>query len=270
MNPTRWIALHCGEEAETLLARHPNAFLLLCQIAMRARWKSCPIKKLQAGEAFIGDWKDAGLHSEMAYRCAKKVLKDCGLAAFRGTNKGTVASLVSTAIFSITAPPNNGPENGPRNTLAADQQRTDNEPTTTNHNDTRDTSSTSTPISEGETTSPAFPSFEDEEPSPDLPGIVEAYPRRQDVAQALDHLRASIRKGADPNVILCGTRAIAAVIQQLPSGALNGYVPSAGTFFKNERWKDDPATWVRNAGSKNGAALKPLDLGGRKAGAVIR
>ena len=105
---------------------------------------------------------------------------------------------------------------------------------------------------------------------PDLPGIVDAYPRRQDVAQALDHLRASIRKGADPAVVLAGTRAIAAVISQLPSGALNAYVPSAATFFKNERWKDDPGTWLRNAGSKNGAAFKPLDLGGRRVGEVIR
>lgn len=142
MNPTRWIALHCGDESETLLARHPNAFLLLCQIAMRARWKSCPIKRLEAGEAFIGDWKDAGLHSEMAYRCAKKVLKDCGLATFKGTNKGTVASLTSTTIFSISAPANNAPASEPKTMPAASGERTGIDPTTTIHKGTKETSVT--------------------------------------------------------------------------------------------------------------------------------
>ena len=104
----------------------------------------------------------------------------------------------------------------------------------------------------------------------ELVTIVEAYPRRQDVAAALDHLRASVRKGADLAVVLTGTRAIAAVILQLPSGAMNAYVPSAATFFRNERWRDDPKTWLRAGTGKNGAAQKPLDLGGRKVGEVVR
>lgn len=103
----------------------------------------------------------------------------------------------------------------------------------------------------------------------DLVLIVEAYPRRQDIAAALDHLRASVRKGANPDVVLAGTRAIAAVISQLPSGAMNAYVPSASTFFRNERWRDDPQTWLRAGATKNGGARKPLDLGGRKVGEVI-
>lgn len=98
----------------------------------------------------------------------------------------------------------------------------------------------------------------------DLVAIVDAYPRRQDQAAALDALKVSIRKGADPDVVLAGTRAIAAVIQQLPSGALNAYVVSAATFFKNERWRDDPKTWVRSGASKNGAQVGQLNLGGRK------
>ena len=104
---------------------------------MRARWKDCAITKLKAGEAFIGDWKEAGLPSEMAYRCAKKILHDCRLATFRGTNKGTRAILSDDSIFSLTAPANNGQANIPTNaqptTLATSQQRPENGPTTTKH-----------------------------------------------------------------------------------------------------------------------------------------
>lgn len=105
---------------------------------------------------------------------------------------------------------------------------------------------------------------------PDLVGIVHCYPRRQDEAQALEFLAGSIRKGAEPETIMAGTRAIAAVIMQLPSGPLNSYVPSAATFFKHERWRDDPQTWRRCGAAKNGAQMKKLDLGGRRAGEVIR
>lgn len=104
----------------------------------------------------------------------------------------------------------------------------------------------------------------------DLVGIVQAYPRREGVAEALGHLAASIRKGADPSAVLGGTRAIASVIAQMPSGALNAYVVSAATFFRNERWRDDPETWKRHGTGKNGAAKAPLNLGGRCAGETIR
>lgn len=129
MNPTRWISLHCGEEAKTLLAKHPNAFLLLCQIAMRARWKDCPITKLKVGEAFIGDWKAAGLHSEKAYQVAKKRLATCGLATFQGGNKGTVAKLTTTTIFSLFQSSRGEPEDR----LAADRGRTEGEQGATKH-----------------------------------------------------------------------------------------------------------------------------------------
>jgi len=104
----------------------------------------------------------------------------------------------------------------------------------------------------------------------DLAGIVGAYPRREGVAEALNHVAASVRKGADLAAILTGTRAIAAVIVQLPSGHLNAFVVSAGTFFKNERWRDDPQTWLRHGAAKNGAAAGSLNLGGRKVGSMTR
>lgn len=104
----------------------------------------------------------------------------------------------------------------------------------------------------------------------DLSNIVGAYPRREGVAEALGHIAASVRRGANPEVILTGTRAIAAVIGQLPSGHLNAFVVSASKFFQNERWRDDPQTWLRHGAAKNGAAAGMLNLGGRKVGSVTR
>lgn len=142
---SRWIAMHCGEETEALVSQHPNAFLLLAQIARRAKWKDCPITKLKAGQAFIGDWASAGIPTEMAYRHAKKVLLDCQLATFQGTNKGTVATLANSTIFSVSEEANNGQGNSP----GTDKQQASNGPTTTNHTDTQNTRrtlSTKTPF----------------------------------------------------------------------------------------------------------------------------
>jgi hypothetical protein len=307
MNPTRWVALHCGEEAATLLARHPNAFLLLCQIAMRARWKDCPITKLKAGEAFIGDWKECGLRSEMAYRCAKNVLTDCHLATFKGTNKGTRARLLTDSVFSLSPSSNNGPDNirsiDPTNTRGTDGQRSSNDPTTTTHTENKEHPDTLTTSSKSDLFSfpadmakakgtpriipdlgprgknfsvldidaPSLPEEEEApESKPDLLAIVAAYPRRENERQCLEHLAASLARGADPDAVLMGTRAIAAVIQQRPSGHLNGYTVSASNFFKDERWRDDPATWNRNTGSKSGAVRGELNLGGRRPASTTR
>lgn len=118
-----WIAYHRSDEAEELQALHPNAFLLLAHIARRARWKDCPIRKLKAGQAWIGDWDKAGIPTEMAYRVAKKVLSRCGLATFQGTSRGTVATLTGTSVFSLSEWENNGRGNE----QATDEQRTNND-----------------------------------------------------------------------------------------------------------------------------------------------
>jgi hypothetical protein len=100
---------------------------------MRARWKDCPITKLKSGESFIGDFRECGLHSEMSYRHAKKVLLDCQIATFRGTNKGTVATLVNSTIFSISHQASNDQETS----QATDAQQASNDQGTTNHKDTQ-------------------------------------------------------------------------------------------------------------------------------------
>ncbi len=99
-----FIKLH--REGLDLLELSPPAFLLLTQIAFRAKRgdSAYSIYKLKANEAVIGDYKTIGL-SRQQYRDAVLRLEACGLVAFRKTNKGTIAVLTSTAIFDINAEP---------------------------------------------------------------------------------------------------------------------------------------------------------------------
>ena len=99
-----FVALHRGEVVDSLQEQYPEAFLLLCQIARRARVEACPILGLEKGEALIGDWKKAGLKSERRYRTAKKRLETCRISTFRATAKGTIAKLVDTSVFSNSLP----------------------------------------------------------------------------------------------------------------------------------------------------------------------
>jgi hypothetical protein len=136
---SRFIVLHCGDETAALLSQHPNAFLLLTQIAMRAKWKDCPVTRLKAGQAFIGDWREAGLKSEKAYRHAKTVLSDCKLATFQGANKGTIATLADSKVFSISLDARGGQTGGQGDSLGADEGRTRGGQGATNHTDTQST-----------------------------------------------------------------------------------------------------------------------------------
>ena len=97
-----FVVLHRSEEVLALLENYPNAFLLLSQIGIRARWRDeqCPITGLKRGQALIGDWQKAGLGSQMKYRNAKEILKKAQFVTFKGTSKGTVATLTDKAPFS--------------------------------------------------------------------------------------------------------------------------------------------------------------------------
>ena len=97
-----WLCYHRSAEADELQARHPNAFLLLCQIARRARLTPCPVTGLQIGQAYIGDYRQAGIKSERQYRTAKNTLKMRGFSTFKTTNKGTIATLLEQGIFSLS------------------------------------------------------------------------------------------------------------------------------------------------------------------------
>lgn len=105
-------------------------------------------------------------------------------------------------------------------------------------------------------------------PGEDIPGVVAIYPKRHRQTEAIEALAAHVRKGTDLDAVAAGTRAIAAIIQRMPGGCENIYVPSAATFFRNRRWEDDPKTWLRNAKS-NGAPVDELYQGGGRKGTTI-
>lgn len=136
-----FVALNRGQDTEQLLLKYPKAFLLLTQIALRARWsrEPNPITRLEFGQAFIGDYKSAGLSTEQEYRTAKQVLGTTGQATFRGTSKGTVATLTDSAIWSVTKPGNNDQSNDPGTNQSTNKKRSINEQATTNHKENKET-----------------------------------------------------------------------------------------------------------------------------------
>jgi len=83
------------------LLQDPKAFTLLAVIAYRAKWKGgLSVHNLEPGQALVGDHRSFGL-SAKEYRTAKQRLGKYHLAAFKGTNKGTVATLLNTDVFDI-------------------------------------------------------------------------------------------------------------------------------------------------------------------------
>lgn len=88
-----------SEEAEFLLS-YPNANHLFMVMAFRARRTDHPMNGLKAGQCFLGDYASIGL-TERQYRTAKKQLSDWKLATFKGTNKGTVGTIVNTKVYDI-------------------------------------------------------------------------------------------------------------------------------------------------------------------------
>ncbi|AUR92836.1 hypothetical protein NVP1177O_71 [Vibrio phage 1.177.O._10N.286.45.E10] len=88
-----------SEESEFLL-KYPNANHLFMVMAFRARRTDHPMNGLKAGQCFLGDYSSIGL-TERQYRTAKKQLTDWKLATFKGTNKGTVGTIVNTKVYDI-------------------------------------------------------------------------------------------------------------------------------------------------------------------------
>lgn len=117
-----------NETRETLqLMRDGPAFALLSLIAYRAnKSHQANVDGLKFGQAFVGDHRTIGL-SEKAYRGAKERLAKGGLAAFQGTNKGTIATLLNRMVYDIERNEKGEHEGEP----TANQGRTEGEPRAT-------------------------------------------------------------------------------------------------------------------------------------------
>ncbi|HEY2809923.1 MAG TPA: hypothetical protein VGJ00_00815 [Rhabdochlamydiaceae bacterium] len=96
-----FIKLFRGTGVE-LLQNDPKAYLLLSQIALRALRRDANYSDLKANQAYIGDHENIGL-SQQEYRNAKKRLSKYDLVSFISTNKGTIATLISSQVFDINA-----------------------------------------------------------------------------------------------------------------------------------------------------------------------
>lgn len=95
-----FIKLNRGPETLELL-HDPNAFILLTVIALRARrTDEFNVHNLRCGQALIGDYEKYGL-SRQQYRTAMKRLGQWGLATFKPTTRGTVATLADRRIYDI-------------------------------------------------------------------------------------------------------------------------------------------------------------------------
>lgn len=103
-----WLAFHRTEAASALIGKHPAAFLLLSCIAIRARFHPdpCPVTGLEFGQCFLGDWQECGQKSYKQYRVSKETLEKMKFAAFKGTSKGTIATISqvpeSSMIYSVS------------------------------------------------------------------------------------------------------------------------------------------------------------------------
>lgn len=111
----RFIKYIPSEKADWLQENYPNAFLLLCQIAKRARRYNGHIDGLEIGMASIGDYKTAGIETEKKYRLAKAVLvqyklieiietrKNCKKRATKKATNGTLVKLLNSEIWDINS-----------------------------------------------------------------------------------------------------------------------------------------------------------------------
>jgi hypothetical protein len=127
-----YIQLNRNEDVLDLL-KHHKEFILLTQIALRAKRNNHKIGNLSKNQALIGDYKTIGL-TEQSYRSAKSNIQKWGLATFHPTNKGTIATLTDTTIYDINAEKDNEQTNSPVTSKPTVQQRTSNEQATTNNN----------------------------------------------------------------------------------------------------------------------------------------
>jgi len=99
--------------------------------ALRARrTDEFNIHNLKTGQALIGDYRRCGL-THQQYRTAQKHLALWGLAAFKPTSRGTVATLLDHRIYDI----NDTPAQQTNNKQTTNDQQTGNKQPTTNKND---------------------------------------------------------------------------------------------------------------------------------------
>ena len=119
---TGFIKYMRSEEAEFLL-KYPSANHLFMVMAFRARRTDHPMNGLKAGQCFLGDYSSIGM-TRQQYRTAQEQLTKWNLATFKGTNKGTIGTIVNSKVYDINSDVSNQ--------QATIEQPANNQQTTTN------------------------------------------------------------------------------------------------------------------------------------------
>jgi hypothetical protein len=234
-----FVGLHRGDQTDCLQRNHPQAFLLLCLIARRARYTEdrCPITGLGFGEAFIGDWKEAGLTSRSSYRCALRRLEASKLCVFKGTksgtNRGTTATLLPQGIFSIS-------DNGTANSEAIKRPSNDHRTTIEQPQTTREPRNKET--KKQRNTPPQSPTGD----LVKVEEIYQAYPKKKGRPSALKAITKAL-KTTDHQTLLERTKAYA----KTREGENERFTPHPATWFNDERFNDDPSTWKTSSPSSS-------------------
>ena len=91
----RFLKFIPSDKSNYLLTKHPNAFILLCIIAQRARRYEGHIDGLHIGECYVGDIESYGM-TEQKYRTAKKVLTELKIVEIVETCRNRKKSTTGT------------------------------------------------------------------------------------------------------------------------------------------------------------------------------
>jgi len=203
---------------------YPKAFILLYFMACRARRHGGFNRHgLAVNECFLGDYTKMGL-SEREYRTAKMILQKHGFATFRATNKGTIGTIANTMVWDINAEGIDGQDD----TRATPERRTSDGRETTNEEVKKERSK------EGGPAGPHEPSISDQ-----AKVIYGEYPLKVARPAALRAITKALRK-VPFSELLERTRAYARAV-----GKGSPFTPNPATWFNQERYNDDPETWVR-------------------------
>lgn len=111
--------------AEQLLQNDPDAYLLLSQIAFRAR-KAASLfdRELTVNQAKIGDYENCGLTRQRYRDALGRLVRKYAIITIKTTNKGTIATLLNTDVCDINPMIDNQQVN---------HQRTNKEPLNSNN-----------------------------------------------------------------------------------------------------------------------------------------
>lgn len=121
-----FIKLQRSNETNELM-KDPPTFMLLCQIAIRARISdSFNNDNLSIGESLIGDYRNIGL-TRSQYRTALDKLKKANFLTIKTTNRGTIAKLTDTRVFSVIPNYKSPPESPDRSHQIATNNNDKNE-----------------------------------------------------------------------------------------------------------------------------------------------